>query len=61
MLLWRGAGTMGLGSLLWFRDVMRMSGTAASRFMAVMPLSAAVVAGIAAVAYSDVRIGDDVG
>ena len=75
-LLWWGAGTMGLGSVLWFRGMMRVSGTTASGFMAVMPLSAlllsylllgeafawihvvgmaAVVAGIAAVAYSDVR------
>lgn len=73
-LLWWGAATMGLGSVLWFRGVMRVSGTSASGFMAVMPLSAlslsylllgeafawihavgmvAVVAGIAAVAYSD--------
>lgn len=79
-LLWWGAGTMGLGSLLWFRGVMRVSGTTASGFMAVMPLSAlllsylllgesfawmhvagmaAVVAGIAAVAYSDARHSDD--
>ncbi|WP_239163517.1 DMT family transporter [Paractinoplanes rishiriensis] len=39
-LLWWGAGTMGLGSLLWFGGVMRVSGTTASGFMAVMPLSA---------------------
>jgi drug/metabolite transporter (DMT)-like permease len=37
---WWGAGTMGLGSVLWFRGMMRVSGTTASGFMAVMPLSA---------------------
>lgn len=37
---WWGAGTMGLGSLLWFRGVMRVAGTTASGFMAVMPVSA---------------------
>ena len=35
-----GAGTMGLGSVLWFRGMMRTSGTTASGFMAVMPVSA---------------------
>ena len=75
-LVWWGTGTMGLGSVLWFRGVMRVSGTTASGFMAVMPISAlllsylllgeafawthlvgmaAVAAGIAAVAYSDLR------
>lgn len=37
-----GAGTMGLGSVLWFRGMMRTSGTTASGFMAVMPVSALV-------------------
>lgn len=39
-LLWWGAATMGLGSVLWFRGMMRVSGTTASGFMAVMPVSA---------------------
>jgi drug/metabolite transporter (DMT)-like permease len=37
---WWGAGTMGLGSVVWFRGMMRVSGTTASGFMAVMPISA---------------------
>lgn len=39
-LLWWGTATMGLGSVLWFRGMMRVSGTTASGFMAVMPVSA---------------------
>lgn len=39
-LVWWGLGTMALGSVLWYRGVSRVSGTAASAFMAVMPLSA---------------------
>ncbi len=38
--LWWGAATMGLGSVLWFRGMMQVSGTTASGFMAVMPVSA---------------------
>lgn len=37
-----GAGTMGLGSVLWFRGMHRTSGTTASAFMAVMPVSALI-------------------
>lgn len=40
---WWGAGTMGLGSVLWFAGVRRVSGTTASGFMAVMPVSALVL------------------
>lgn len=39
-LIWWGAGTMGLGSIIWFHGVMRVSGTTASAFMGVMPVSA---------------------
>lgn len=38
-----GAGTLALGSVLWFRGVMRVSGTTASAFMAMMPISALVL------------------
>jgi drug/metabolite transporter (DMT)-like permease len=39
---WWGAGTMGLGSWLWYRGVQRVAGTTASGFMGVMPVSALV-------------------
>jgi drug/metabolite transporter (DMT)-like permease len=39
-LCWWGAGTMGLGSVLWPHGMRRVSGTTASAFMAVMPVSA---------------------
>ncbi|HEU4913628.1 MAG TPA: DMT family transporter [Actinomycetes bacterium] len=39
-MVWWGAGTMGLGSVLWFRGMMRVAATTASGFMAVMPVSA---------------------
>lgn len=39
-LIWWGAGTMGLGSVVWFHGVMRAPGTTASAFMGVMPVSA---------------------
>lgn len=42
-LLWWGAGTMGLGSLLWYAGVARVGGTVAAGFMAVMPVSALVL------------------
>lgn len=35
-----GAGTMGLGSVLWFRGMSRTEGSTAAAFMAVMPVSA---------------------
>lgn len=41
--LWWGAGTMALGSVLWFRGNRRVSGTTASVFMGVMPVSALVL------------------
>lgn len=41
--LWWGAGTMALGSVLWFSGVRRVSGTTASVFMGVMPVSALVL------------------
>lgn len=42
-LAWWGAATMGLGSVLWFRGMRRVSSTTASAFMAVMPVSALVL------------------
>lgn len=42
-LIWWGLGTMALGSLLWYQGVQRVSGTTASAFMGVMPVSALVL------------------
>jgi drug/metabolite transporter (DMT)-like permease len=39
-LAWWGLGTMALGSVLWYLGVSRVSGTTASAFMGVMPVSA---------------------
>lgn len=39
-LLWWGAGTMALGSWLWFLGMARVAGGTAAAFMAVMPVSA---------------------
>lgn len=39
-LMWWGVGTMGIGSLLWYQGVSRVSGATASAFMGVMPISA---------------------
>jgi drug/metabolite transporter (DMT)-like permease len=39
-LVWWGAGTMGLGSWLWFQGMARVEAGTASAFMAVMPVSA---------------------
>lgn len=39
-LAWWGLGTMALGSVLWYRGVAGASGTTASAFMGVMPVSA---------------------
>ena len=39
-LAWWGLGTMGLGSVLWYLGVSRVSGATASAFMGVMPVSA---------------------
>lgn len=41
-MLWWGAGTMALGSVLWFRGMRRVSAGTASAFMAVMPITALV-------------------
>ncbi|MFP5487082.1 MAG: DMT family transporter [Acidimicrobiia bacterium] len=41
--LWWGAGTMALGSVLWFLGNRSVSGTTASVFMGVMPVSALVL------------------
>ncbi|MEZ5177705.1 MAG: DMT family transporter [Acidimicrobiales bacterium] len=41
--LWWGAGTMGLGSWLWFQGMARVRPGTASAFMAVMPISALVL------------------
>lgn len=42
-LAWWGAGVMGLGSLLWYRGVQRVTGSTAAGFMGVMPLSALLI------------------
>jgi len=39
-LIFYGAGTMGLGSVLWYRGVQKVEGSTAAGFMGVMPLSA---------------------
>jgi drug/metabolite transporter (DMT)-like permease len=39
-LAWYGIGTMGLGSVLWYRGVQKVEGSTAAAFMGVMPLSA---------------------
>jgi drug/metabolite transporter (DMT)-like permease len=38
--LWWGAGTMGLGSLLWYAGVSKTEGSTAAGFMGLMPVSA---------------------
>lgn len=38
-----GAGTLGLGSVLWYRGVQESTGTIAAGFMGVMPVSALVL------------------
>lgn len=42
-LLWWGAGTLALGSVLWYRGVAKVSGSTAAGFMGVMPVSALVL------------------
>lgn len=42
-LAWYGLGTMGLGSVLWYKGVQQVSGSTAAAFMSVMPLSALVL------------------
>jgi drug/metabolite transporter (DMT)-like permease len=39
-LIWYGAGTLALGSWLWYRAIPKVSGVTAAAFMGVMPLSA---------------------
>ncbi|MEO6521904.1 MAG: DMT family transporter [Mucilaginibacter sp.] len=38
-----GAGTMGLGSVLWYKGVKQVEGSTAATFMGVMPISALVL------------------
>lgn len=42
-LIWYGAGTMGLGSVLWYNGVQKVEGSTAAAFMGVMPVSALVL------------------
>lgn len=42
-LAWWGLGTMAAGSVIWYLGVQRVSGTTASAFMGVMPVSALVL------------------
>lgn len=42
-LIWYGIGTMGLGSVLWYKGVQEVSGSTAAGFMSVMPVSALVL------------------
>ena len=41
--LWYGAGTLALGSLLWYAGIARTQGSIAAGFMALMPVSALVL------------------
>jgi len=41
--IWWGAGTLGLGTWLWYRGVQDASGVTAAGFMGVMPISALVL------------------
>lgn len=41
--LWWGAGTLGLGSVLWYSGVSKVEGSIAAGFMGVMPVSALVL------------------
>ncbi|MEB0261926.1 MULTISPECIES: DMT family transporter [unclassified Mucilaginibacter] len=38
-----GAGTMGLGSMLWYKGIQQVEGSTAATFMGVMPISALVL------------------
>lgn len=42
-LLWWGAGTLALGTVLWYRGVREVEGSIAAGFMGVMPVSALVL------------------
>lgn len=41
--IWWGAGTLGLGSLLWYSGLAKVAGSTSAGFMGVMPLSALVL------------------
>jgi drug/metabolite transporter (DMT)-like permease len=41
--IWWGAGTLGLGSILWYSGVAQVQGSTAAGFMGVMPVSALVL------------------
>ena len=41
--IWWGGGTMGLGSLLWYSGLSKVSGSTGAGFMGVMPVSALVL------------------
>lgn len=41
--MWWGAGTMALGSLLWFAGMRRSGAVTSSAFMGVMPISALIL------------------
>ncbi|MFP4323874.1 MAG: DMT family transporter [Anaerolineales bacterium] len=42
-LLWWGAGTLALGTVIWYSGVRRVAGSTAAGFMSVMPVSALVL------------------
>lgn len=42
-MLWWGAGTLGLGSALWYTGVAKAEASVAAGFMGVMPVSALVL------------------
>jgi len=42
-LAWWGAGTLALGSVLWYRGVAKVAGSTAAGYMGVMPVSALVL------------------
>tara|TARA_R110002073_G_scaffold149297_8_gene302884 strand:- start:13483 stop:14409 length:927 start_codon:yes stop_codon:yes gene_type:complete len=42
-LIWYGAGTLGLGSWLWYQGVAKAEGSVAAGFMGVMPASALIL------------------
>lgn len=41
--VWYGAGTLALGTFLWYRSIARTEGTIAAAFMGLMPVSALVL------------------
>jgi drug/metabolite transporter (DMT)-like permease len=40
---WYGIGTMGIGSVLWYKGIQKVEGSTAAGFMGIMPLSALVL------------------